>query len=138
SASNVGSWVHWALVRSGSTLALYRNGIQVASRGDLPASAQASLSGAIGRQAASYPTSHPAKAAIDDVAVYNAALSGATARSHYRVGSGDTTPPGAPTGLEAAAGSGSVTLDWADNSEPELAGYDVYRSTASGGPYTKI
>jgi hypothetical protein len=49
-------------------------------------------------------------------------------------------PPAAPTGLSATAGVGKVTLDWADNAEPEgdLQGYNVYRSTAHGGPYTKI
>ncbi|MBA3402515.1 MAG: S8 family serine peptidase [Actinobacteria bacterium] len=50
----------------------------------------------------------------------------------------DTTPPGAPTGLTAVAGNASVTLDWADNLESDLAGYDVYRSTTSGGPYAKV
>lgn len=51
---------------------------------------------------------------------------------------GDTTPPGAPTGLVARAGNGSVALDWADNGEPDLAGYHVLRATVSGGPYTQI
>lgn len=47
-------------------------------------------------------------------------------------------PPGAPTGLVATAGDGSVSLNWDDNTEPDLAGYNVYRSTSSGGPYSKI
>ena len=59
---------------------------------------------------------------------------------------GSATPdwaPLAPTGLVATAAPGDteVTLDWADNGEGDLAGYDVYRSTDSGGsptPYTKI
>ena len=53
-------------------------------------------------------------------------------------GSGDTTPPAAPTGLIATAGNAVVNLDWNDNVESDLAGYNVYRSTVSGGPYTKI
>jgi len=51
---------------------------------------------------------------------------------------GDTTPPAAPTGLAAIAGDGSVSLDWADNGEPDLASYTVYRSTTSGSGYVSI
>ena len=53
-------------------------------------------------------------------------------------GGGDTTPPAAPTGLAATPGDGSVSLDWADNGEPDLDGYHVHRGTASGGPYTQL
>ena len=50
------------------------------------------------------------------------------------------TPPAAPTGLIASAGPGQleVSLNWDDNAEPDLAGYNVYRSTTTGGPYSKI
>lgn len=44
----------------------------------------------------------------------------------------DTTPPDAPTGLTAIGANSSVTLDWDDNSEPDLAGYNVYRATTPG------
>ncbi|UCG47482.1 MAG: hypothetical protein JSU94_18600, partial [Phycisphaerales bacterium] len=50
----------------------------------------------------------------------------------------DTTAPAAPTGLAATAGDATVSLDWNDNTEPDLAGYDVHRSTNSGGPYDLI
>jgi hypothetical protein len=50
----------------------------------------------------------------------------------------DTMPPAPPTALVAAAGDARVTLDWADNAEGDLAGYDVYRAPATGGPYTKL
>ena len=50
----------------------------------------------------------------------------------------DTTPPAAPTGLTATPGDGEVALDWSDNSESDLAGYNVYRSTSAGGPYNKL
>jgi subtilisin family serine protease len=53
-------------------------------------------------------------------------------------GGGDTTPPAAPTGLVATGGNGSVSLDWNDNTEPDLAGYRVYRSTTSGSGYVEI
>ena len=50
----------------------------------------------------------------------------------------DTTPPGVPGGLSAAPVAGGVALDWADNAEPDLAGYLVYRGTAPGGPFTQL
>jgi hypothetical protein len=46
-------------------------------------------------------------------------------------------PPAAPTGLAATAGIGTVTLDWNNNTEPDLNGYNVYRSITSGSGYTK-
>jgi fibronectin type 3 domain-containing protein len=49
----------------------------------------------------------------------------------------DSTPPAAPTLLTAIGRNASVTLDWADNSEPDLAGYNVYRRTSTG-VYTKV
>jgi len=44
-------------------------------------------------------------------------------------------PPAAPTGLTIAAGDGSITMNWNANSEGDLAGYKVYRSTIPGGGY---
>jgi beta-lactamase superfamily II metal-dependent hydrolase len=54
------------------------------------------------------------------------------------LGGGDTTPPAAPTGLAATAGDGTVGLDWDDNGEPDLDGYNVFRSTTSGSGYTQL
>jgi hypothetical protein len=45
-------------------------------------------------------------------------------------------PPAAPSGLTAMVGDGSVALNWNANAESDLAGYNVYRSTTSGGGYT--
>ena len=50
----------------------------------------------------------------------------------------DTTPPAAPTGLTPTAGGSGIALDWANNTETDLAGYNVYRSATSGGTYTKL
>ena len=50
----------------------------------------------------------------------------------------DTTPPAAPTGLGTVDGNGTVSLDWSNNSESDLAGYNIYRSTTFGGSYTKL
>ncbi len=44
----------------------------------------------------------------------------------------------APTGLTASDGEAEITLTWNANSEPDLAGYNIYRATTPGGPYTKV
>ncbi|MFQ6026838.1 MAG: phytase, partial [Dehalococcoidia bacterium] len=46
-------------------------------------------------------------------------------------------PPATPTGLTVAPGDQTLSLDWSDNTEPDLGGYNVYRSTLPGGPYQK-
>lgn len=51
---------------------------------------------------------------------------------------GDLEPPAAATELVATLKDGVVTLDWPDGTEADLAGYDVYRAPAPGGPYTKL
>jgi len=49
----------------------------------------------------------------------------------------DSTPPAAPSGLSATAGNANVLLVWNNNNEVDFNGYNVYRSTISGGPYTR-
>lgn len=44
----------------------------------------------------------------------------------------DTRPPSAPTGLNAVADDGFVSLDWDDNGESDLSGYALWRGTAAG------
>ena len=43
----------------------------------------------------------------------------------------DVAAPAAPTGLSATAGNAQVSLTWAPNTEPDLAGYNVFRRTAA-------
>src|SRR3954471_13560875 len=50
----------------------------------------------------------------------------------------DGVKPGVPTGLTAAPEAGGFTLDWADNTDADLAGYQVSRATSSGGSYSTL
>jgi hypothetical protein len=47
-----------------------------------------------------------------------------------------TTPPSAPTGLQASPGSAQVALSW--NASTGATSYHVKRGTTGGGPYTQI
>jgi hypothetical protein len=49
----------------------------------------------------------------------------------------DTFPPAPPTGLRAIPATGSIELSWERNSEPDLAGYRVYRA-APGGSWERL
>jgi hypothetical protein len=46
--------------------------------------------------------------------------------------------PAAPTGLAATAGNQTISLNWNDNGETDLDGYNVYRSMTSGSGYGKL
>jgi fibronectin type 3 domain-containing protein len=46
--------------------------------------------------------------------------------------------PAAPTGLELDVAGSTASLDWDDNTESDLAGYNVYRSTRADGVYQKM
>lgn len=48
----------------------------------------------------------------------------------------DFAPPAVPGGLVATAGSQEVDLTWTPGTEPDLAGYLVYRATARAGKFT--
>jgi hypothetical protein len=49
------------------------------------------------------------------------------------------TAPAAPTGLTATAiGKKKIRLQWTQSSSPNVTQNNIYRSTASGGPYTLV
>jgi alkaline phosphatase/fibronectin type 3 domain-containing protein len=47
----------------------------------------------------------------------------------------DFTQPAPPAGLRASGSDRVISLDWTDNAEGDLAGYRVYRSLRTRGPY---
>lgn len=51
----------------------------------------------------------------------------------------DLVPPAAPQAVSTVTGDGRVTLSWVRNTEPDLAGYRVYRGTTGyNGPFTSL
>ncbi len=46
-------------------------------------------------------------------------------------------PPGAPTGLSGDF-EDKAAISWDENPEPDVVGYNIYRSSVSGGPYAQI
>jgi Concanavalin A-like lectin/glucanases superfamily/Phosphoesterase family len=79
--SNLNTWVYWVLTRQGGTLTLYRNGVALAQRNDLPASATANLNGYLAAQSNGNYYLH---GKLDEVALYTAALSAGTILNHYQ------------------------------------------------------
>ncbi|MHC4372886.1 MAG: right-handed parallel beta-helix repeat-containing protein [Planctomycetota bacterium] len=95
-------------------------------------------------QSAGYLTSSPQVTAVGGLGGVGPidtdrhGLDGSEGTIYFTLGAPDTTPPALPTGLAAVSGDGSVSLDWDDNAEPDLASYTVYRSTTSGSGYAAI
>ena len=58
--------------------------------------------------------------------------------SAYDNGSGDTTPPIAPTGLSAAPEPGRIALAWPRGADLDVAYFKVYRSSSEGGFYSLL
>jgi RHS repeat-associated protein len=129
----VGSRYHLVGSYDRQRLRLYVNGTEVASAAATGRVTQNASELGIG----SGTGPDPWNGAVDEVAVYGDALSAEDVRTHYDVGT-DGTPPAAPAGVTATAGDGLVSLDWADNAEADLAGYDVYRTSATGGAEHKV
>ncbi|MFM7135332.1 MAG: S8 family serine peptidase, partial [Planctomycetota bacterium] len=76
-------------------------------------------------------------AGVDDTFGYGR-ISSAAAIAATPPSTPDTTPPSAPGSIGATAGYNQITLNWIASPEPDVAGYRVYRSGVTGGPYTEI
>jgi hypothetical protein len=89
-ASDINSWVYWVVTRQGSTLTLYRDGVQIGQRTDLPPSATANINGDVAGQANG---NYYLNGRIDEVALYASALTARTIASHYQAAL-NGPPPG--------------------------------------------
>ncbi|HBW46607.1 TPA: hypothetical protein DEF17_01580, partial [bacterium] len=50
----------------------------------------------------------------------------------------DTTPPSAPSAMDANVSGGAIVVTWNASPETDVAGYNIYRSTALNGSYSKL
>jgi hypothetical protein len=90
-SNNAFNWHHWAFVRSGGTLTIYRDGTSVGTTAGVPTST-IPLRGNIGEQANG---SYPFQGVLDEIALYTRALSASEVSTHYRDSSGTMVPSGA-------------------------------------------
>jgi len=67
---------------------------------------------------------------------YHGAESTAATTSAFRPN--DTVAPAAPSNLTGQGTASGITLLWNDNTETDLAGYNIYRSSSAGGTFTKL
>src|SRR5206468_7848560 len=82
---------------------------------------------------------------VGDAVVYQ--LANTSARLELRVSDShglrfvrplDVVAPAIPAGLAGVGNPTSVELTWEPNVETDLLGYNVYRSLAQGGPFTRL
>ena len=50
----------------------------------------------------------------------------------------DTAPPAPPKSLSARYRDGQILLNWDENTEPDLDGYNVFRATTPGTGYIQV
>ena len=127
------TWVHVAATWDGATMIIYVNGQPEAScpaTGSIPTTSNPLV---IGAKNGSTTDDDYMNGMLDEVRLYNRALTAAEINTIMHVG--DTFPV-TPAGLVAAPGDAQVTLAW--TADTNAASYNVRRSTNSGGPFSLI
>jgi len=133
----VNAWTHLAATFDGATVRLFVNGVQVASQAQT--TALASTTGTLQIGGDSYPNEFFA-GRIDEVRIYNRALSAAEIQTDMNTAVGGTPPPpdtvapSAPAGLSATAASASqINLAWSASTDNiGVTGYRVERCQGAG------
>ncbi|MGE5296460.1 MAG: glucoamylase family protein, partial [Solirubrobacterales bacterium] len=134
---NDGAWHHVAGVYDGAELSLYQDGERIDSK---------SLHGGINRNWSRVLIGENGQSAnrlwnglIDDVRIYNRPLA---AEEIGVLAEAETVapppPPAAPQGLVAVGHDSRIDLRWSLDTDPNLEGYNIYRSETAEGPFTKL
>ncbi|MEU1385856.1 MULTISPECIES: LamG-like jellyroll fold domain-containing protein [unclassified Nonomuraea] len=136
-ASNLplNTWSHVAATYDGSTLRMFVNGTQVATNPTVGNLRTGTSPLRIGGNSGS---GEYFSGLIDEVRVYNKALTAAQITTDMNTpvgqqGPPDTQPPTAPGSLAATGGQGSAQLTWtASTDNVAVTGYTVHRSATAG------
>jgi fibronectin type 3 domain-containing protein len=126
-------WTHVAATWNGSTMLIYTNGQMqgsLATGGSITATTDPL---AIGKKNTSGSAGDYWNGQLDEVRIYNRALS--LGEINIIAHNGDA-PPAAPTGLGAVPTNSQVTLSW--NASAAASSYNIKRATINGGPYTTV
>ncbi|HEY6892486.1 MAG TPA: LamG-like jellyroll fold domain-containing protein, partial [Solirubrobacter sp.] len=125
------TWTHLAGTYDGTTLKLYRNGTLISSSTRVGSITVGTGPLKLGGNAI---WGEWFAGQLDDVRVYNTALTAAQIQTDMNTAVGstppppDTTAPSVPTGLAATGAIGKVTLNWtASTDNVGVTGYGVYR-----------
>jgi fibronectin type 3 domain-containing protein len=126
----VGTWMHVAVTLSGATGTLYLNGVSVGTNTAMtlkPSSLGITTLNYLGRS--QFSADPYLNGEVDEFQIYGRALSSTEIATL-------AAPPAAPAGFGVTPGDARVTLAW--NAVTGATGYNVKRSTVSGGPYATV
>jgi chitodextrinase len=130
----VNAWSHVALTWDGSIMRLYINGVEAANKSRTGTLQSTTTPLRIGTNS---PYGEFFLGLIDEVRIYNRALSAAEIQTDMNTPIGpsgpDTTPPSAPSGLSAAAAGTQINLSWTASSDNVgVSGYQLERCQGAG------
>ncbi len=131
------AWHHIAGTYDGAKLCMYQDGLCTDSK---------SLQGSINHNWSRVLIGENGQAAnrywnglIDDVRLYNRSLTAEEigVLAEYEVPAPPPPPP-APHDVIAAGHDSRIDLRWPVSTDPNLEGYNIYRASVAGGPFTKL
>ncbi|MDP3772567.1 MAG: LamG-like jellyroll fold domain-containing protein [bacterium] len=138
-----GTWTHIAMVRNGLSVMFYKNGVQIGTTQTLAVNTDLTL-GAIGSYTGG---GFPTTARIDEVNIYNRALTQAEIISQYNGGAGQYGVPeaGLVSGWHFEEGSGTTAADYSGNNitgtlinGPVWTASPVAPKTGANAPFVQV